>query len=273
MASGRPTDRFGPPDPGLEAHGYDTVTTVTTPHQPGCPREFPRYLRSILTTDQKGNIAEQAVAWAATKLGIDVYRPLGEGSRYDLILDLGERLLRVQCKWAPRSGDVVLLRCRSCRRTREGLRSRGYTAQEIDAFAAYCPDLDTCYLVPIERAGSQGLVSLRVAEARNHQRGAIVWARDFEFAAVDWTALGAVAQLEERRRGTPEAGGSSPPSSITDECESSPVQTVGAHEFRNHFGYHLDRAAAGEELLVTRRGRPYARLSPAAPERLALGLL
>jgi prevent-host-death family protein len=52
-----------------------------------------------------------------------------------------------------------------------------------------------------------------------------------------------------------------------------PVRTVGAHEFRNHFGYHLDRAAAGEELLVTRRGRPYARLSPAAPERLALGLL
>jgi len=42
------------------------------------------------------------------------------------------------------------------------------------------------------------------------------------------------------------------------------LQSVGAHQFRNHFGYHRDRAAAGEELLVTRRGRPYARLSPAA---------
>jgi len=39
-----------------------------------------------MTTDQKGAIAEAAVALAAMKLGIDIYRPLGEGGRYDLIL-------------------------------------------------------------------------------------------------------------------------------------------------------------------------------------------
>ena len=38
---------------------------------------------------------------AAIELGIDVYRPLGEGRRYDLIFDFGDRLVRVQCKWAP----------------------------------------------------------------------------------------------------------------------------------------------------------------------------
>ncbi|MBA3838890.1 MAG: type II toxin-antitoxin system prevent-host-death family antitoxin [Thermoleophilaceae bacterium] len=70
-----------------------------------------------------------------------------------------------------------------------------------------------------------------------------------------------------------EARGSSPLSSTSKDADGFLPRTVGAHEFRNHFGYHLDRAAAGEELLVTRRGRPYARLSPAAPERLALGLL
>jgi prevent-host-death family protein len=37
---------------------------------------------------------------------------------------------------------------------------------------------------------------------------------------------------------------------------------VGAHEFRNHFGWYMQRAAAGEEILVTRRGRAYARLCP-----------
>lgn len=37
---------------------------------------------------------------------------------------------------------------------------------------------------------------------------------------------------------------------------------VGAHEFRNHFGYYMERAAAGEEILVTRRGKPHARLGP-----------
>jgi hypothetical protein len=36
-----------------------------------------------MTTDQKGAVAEAAIALAAMKLGIDVYRPLGEGGRYD----------------------------------------------------------------------------------------------------------------------------------------------------------------------------------------------
>jgi prevent-host-death family protein len=38
--------------------------------------------------------------------------------------------------------------------------------------------------------------------------------------------------------------------------------TLGAHEFRNHFGWYMERAAAGETFMITRRGRPYARLIP-----------
>jgi len=37
---------------------------------------------------------------------------------------------------------------------------------------------------------------------------------------------------------------------------------VGAHQFRNHFGYYMERAAAGAEILVRRRGKLYARLGP-----------
>jgi prevent-host-death family protein len=45
---------------------------------------------------------------------------------------------------------------------------------------------------------------------------------------------------------------------------------VGCHEFRNHFGYYLDRASAGDEIRISRRGRPYARLVPDAPVQPAL---
>jgi len=38
---------------------------------------------------------------------------------------------------------------------------------------------------------------------------------------------------------------------------------VGAHDFRNRFGWYMGRATAGEEFLVTRRGKPYVRLIPA----------
>ena len=52
----------------------------------------------MLTTDQKGAVAETAVVHAATKLGIGVYKPVSDGERYDLIFDLGAELVRVQCK-------------------------------------------------------------------------------------------------------------------------------------------------------------------------------
>ena len=56
-----------------------------------------------------------------------------------------------------------------------------------------------------------------------------------------------------------EVVGSSPTSSTP--CDSAST-VVGAHEFRNRFGWYMERAAAGESFLITRRGKPYARLSP-----------
>ena len=163
----------------------------------------------MLTTDQKGNIAELAIAFAARKLGIDVYWPLGEGGRYDFILDLGGELSRVQCKWAARDGEVVVIRCFSCRRTADGLVSRRYSVDEIDMIAAYCLELDTCYLIPFQELAGQRVVQLRLGPTRNNQQRRIRWARDFEFVA-KLAALGAVAQLGERPAGSREATGSSP---------------------------------------------------------------
>ncbi len=163
-----------------------------------------------MSTDQKGNIAEAAVVLAAVKLGVDVYRPVGEGGRCDLILGLEERLLRVQCKWASRHGEVVVVRCYSARRSAGGkFVTRRYTTNEVDAFAAYSPDLDRCFLLPPELWADRRLVQLRVAPALNNQVRRINWADDFDFAA-RLGALGAVAQLGERESGTLEVTGSSP---------------------------------------------------------------
>ncbi len=162
-----------------------------------------------LSTDQKGNIAEGAIALAAAKLGIVVYRPVGEGGRCDMIFELGEDLIRVQCKWAPLENDVVVVRCYSCRRSAMGLLKRTYSRAEIDAFAAYCPELDTCYFLPMDVFDGHHQVSLRIHPTRNNQRDGINWAASYEFAAT-LGRLGAVAQLGERRHGMAEATGSSP---------------------------------------------------------------
>ena len=155
----------------------------------------------MLTTDQKGNIAETAIVAAAVKLGIDVYRPVGEGGRYDMIFEIADRLWRVQCKWAPRQGDVVILRCYSSRRNRDGLLRRKYVLGEFDAFAAYCPANDCCYFMPYDLFAGRTQVHLRLGRCRNNQHRRIHWARDYEFAA-KLGRPGAVAQLGERRAGS-----------------------------------------------------------------------
>jgi PD-(D/E)XK nuclease superfamily protein len=164
----------------------------------------------MLTTDQKGAIAEMGIAWHATQLGVDVYKPVAEGRRCDLIFDFDGRLWRVQCKWAPLEGGVLTVRCYSCRRAREGMRKRRYTPDEIDAFAAYCAELDRCYFLPIDRFPRRAQIRLRLAKTRNNQREFVNWAEDFEFAATLASPQGAVAQLGERMPGRHEVTGSSP---------------------------------------------------------------
>jgi len=157
---------------------------------------------SDMTTDQKGAIAELAVQLAATKLGIDVYRPVAEGGRYDMIFDLVGDLVRVQCKWASRYGDVLVARCYRARRNRDGLVRRLYTREEIDAYALYCLELDRCFFVPMAHAEGMQEIRLRLAPARNNQRKGIHWADDFDLADTLKRHQGAVAQLGERRAGS-----------------------------------------------------------------------
>ncbi len=168
----------------------------------------------VLTTDQKGAIAEQAVVFEAVKHGLGVFQPVGD-ERYDLILDLRPRLVRVQCKWAVRSGDVVVIRTRRCRRGRQGLIHRHYGEDEIDAVAGFCAELETCYLLPLELSVNRAAIQLRLEASRNNQRARIHWAKDYEFGATLPKLCGPIAQLGERLRGTQEVGGSIPPGSTT----------------------------------------------------------
>ena len=158
-----------------------------------------------LTPTQKGAVAELAVASHAARLGIAVLRPLTEGLRYDLILDFGQRLCRVQCKYANVRGQVVVVRLVTCRHTPAGPVKTHYGPGEIDAIAVYCAELDRCFLVPIERAAGLSQLHLRLAPARNNQQALVTMADEYD--------LGAIAQLGERRAGSAKVAGSSPASS------------------------------------------------------------
>ena len=212
----------------------------------------------VLTTNQKGAIAETAIAAAATKLGISVLRPIVEHGRYDLAFEIGRRLLRVQCKWGGLDPEraVIKVQLQTSWLSPSGYVRASYSEDEIDLLAIYCGELDRCYLLPCSLIAGRRAIYLRLTPPKNQQRACINLAKDFEFP-------GAVAQLGERQSGTLEARGSSPLSSTSPPPLTERIVGVGSHQFRNHFGYYLERAAAGAEIHISRHGRPFARLLPA----------
>jgi prevent-host-death family protein len=209
-------------------------------------------------SNHKGNVAEAAIMAAAIKAGIPVMKPMVEHTRYDLVFEIESRLYRVQCKWAPFQNGVIVVRLISSRYRSNGEQVRStYSADEIDAVAVYCEKLDRCYLLPPSTFAGIGQLHLRVGDPRNGQRASLNWAASYAFP-------GAVAQLG--RAPVWHTGGRGFESPQL-HSSGSPAAVVGANTFRNHFGWYMERAAAGEEFLITRRGKPRVRLTPAAPHQ------
>jgi prevent-host-death family protein len=206
----------------------------------------------------RGTIGEMAIALEAVQLGVEVFKPLSEHSRSDLIFGLPDRLYRVQCKSARRVGDVLHITLISSWHTPNGYVRNTYSPEEVDLVAAHCHDLNRNYLVPFDRVehGKSG-IQLRLAPPRNGQKAAIHYAAEYELA-------GAVAQLGRASRWQREGRGFE--SHQLHSPDSPSHHQLGAHEFRNQFGYWMQRAAAGDQIVITRRGRRYARLGPPDPQ-------
>jgi hypothetical protein len=98
-----------------------------------------------LTRKQRGEMAEAAFLAKAAGLGFRVSKPWGESSRYDLIVDNGRKLLRVQVKSAHRADDFGGYTFHA-----HGNTARAYRSSEIDFLAAYVVPVDTWYLFPVE---------------------------------------------------------------------------------------------------------------------------
>jgi hypothetical protein len=117
--------------------------------------------------------------------GYAVAVPFGENVRYDLIVDDGERLSRVQCKTGRlRQGAVRFATCSCYGHHARPLDARRDYVGQIDFFAVHCPETLAVYLVPIEDVPVRAQAALRVEPSRNGQRRHIRPAADYEIAEV-----------------------------------------------------------------------------------------
>jgi len=128
-------------------------------------------------TKRIGDISEAQVITAFTKLGYDVLLPFGENHRYDLVVDDGANLFRIQVKTGRVRDGVIKYNCSSSHAHRGGT-ARPYFGQ-IDYLAVYCPETEKVYILP-EKELTATSAHLRLSPPRNNMVKSIRWARDFE---------------------------------------------------------------------------------------------
>jgi hypothetical protein len=133
-----------------------------------------------------GDRSTLAIMLALSEAGYDLLVPFGENTRYDLVIDDGDRLARVQCKTGRlRSGAVIFNACSSyAHHPNPRVIKRDYQGQ-IDYFAVFCPETQTSYLIPIADVTPRYRAMLRVDPPRNNQRIGIRFATDYEITNGD----------------------------------------------------------------------------------------
>ena len=128
-------------------------------------------------TMHKGNSSEALILAAYIQAGFMVSLPFGSGSAYDLIVDTGVRLLRVQVKTGWHKNGCLLYKGRRRIRDSKYNGMRRYRADEVDFFAVYDPHTAEIYVAPPTAMGTEGC--LRLEPVLNGQQKLIRWARDY----------------------------------------------------------------------------------------------
>ena len=107
----------------------------------------------MLSTHFVGEITEQQVVLEFLKLGIMVSKPLVQSSKYDYIVDINNKLYKIQIKTGTLKEN-----------------------SHID-FATMFDN--QCYLVPISLCGKRNQ-RLRIAPTKNKQTQGVLFAKDFK---------------------------------------------------------------------------------------------
>jgi PD-(D/E)XK nuclease superfamily protein len=163
-----------------------------------------RHAQNVEHPKAKGDRSTLAIMLALHEAGYDVLVPFGENTRYDLVIDDGVTLKRVQCKTGRLRQGAIRFAARSsyAHHPNPKMIVRDYLGQ-IDYFGVYCAETGGAYLIPVEDAPQvRANGSLRVAPARNGQRRWIRHAADYEIAEVAVSKTAQRSEASTRAKGT-----------------------------------------------------------------------
>jgi hypothetical protein len=102
---------------------------------------------AALSSKQRGELAEMMFMVKAARKGFATAKPYGDSRRYDFVLDVGQRLWRVQVKSssAKQYGSYMV----NLQRNANG-EVIAYDPSEIDFVVAYVMPCDAWFVIPVE---------------------------------------------------------------------------------------------------------------------------
>lgn len=110
--------------------------------------------------------------------GYSVSIPFGDNDKYDLVVDTGSRLLRVQCKTAWQGASGTIRFNTHSQTTTDGAYEETTYEEVIDAFLAHYPATGDLFWVDVEDAPQQTM-HLRYDAEIDHP--AINWVDDYRY--------------------------------------------------------------------------------------------
>ena len=137
---------------------------------------------SNLNTKEIGNLTELQCMTRLYELGCSISIPFGNSDKYDLIMDINDKLYKVQIKHSSEYfddlGDIAYIKFKctwQSHNTKGYLRQR-YNANEIDFFATFYNG--ECYLIPQNECSNEKI--LRIKPPKNGQRKGISFLEDYK---------------------------------------------------------------------------------------------
>jgi hypothetical protein len=129
-----------------------------------------------VVANQKGDIAETAVALDLLQKGYKVCVPFGDDHRFDLLAykDIGD-FKRVQVKYCGGGTDTVIVSCAS--RRKNGWVK--YKEGEIDWIAAFHPQTNQVFYIPGQEAVNRKEINLRLFPQKGRGGKKPKWAKDY----------------------------------------------------------------------------------------------
>ena len=132
-------------------------------------------------TKKLGNLTELQCMTYLYGLGYSISVPFGNADKYDLVLDVNDKLYKIQIKHSSEYVDMngeaeyIKFKCTWQSHNTQGYARTKYQTNEVDFFATFYNG--QCYLVPVEECSTEKI--LRIRPPKNNQRKGISFLEEY----------------------------------------------------------------------------------------------